>query len=126
MEDGHLASRERRLSIWFTGGTIEPADEDAESIRAWKRLFGTLQSGKSEDQGADEALHTAQNILLGAVSESESMDEGGTITIGFHLNLNRPIGGHDSAFVDLIYMDDDIRVMRGHSGSVYLFKRTVV
>ena len=120
MEDGHLASRERRLSIWFTGGTIEPADEDAESIRAWKRLFGTLQSGKSADQGADEARHTAQNILLGAVSEP--MDEGGTI--GFH--LKRPIGGHDSAFVDLIYMDDDIRVMRGHSGSVYLFKRTVV
>ncbi len=109
-----------RLSIWFTGGTIEPADEDVESIRAWKRLFGTLQSGENEDQGADEARHTAQNILLGAVSEP--MDEAGMI--GFH--LKRPIGGHDSAFVDLIYMDDDIRVMRGHSGSVYLFKRTVV
>lgn len=79
-----------------------------------------MQSDENEDQGADEARHTAQNILLGAVSEP--MDESGTI--GFH--LKRPIGGHSSAFVDLIYMDDDIRVMRGHSGSVYLFKRTVV
>ena len=50
------------------------------------------------------------------------MDEAGMI--GFY--LKRPLGGHDLASVDLIYMDDDIRVMRGHSGSVYLFKRTVV
>ncbi len=107
-----------RLSIWFTGGTIEPADEDIVSVRAWKRLFGTIQPGKREDPG-DEARHKAQNILLGAVSEP--MDEGGTV--GFH--LKRPIGGHGSAFVDIIYMDDDTRVMRGHSGSVYLFKRTV-
>ena len=28
-----------RLSIFFTGGTIEPADEDAESVKAWKQVF---------------------------------------------------------------------------------------
>lgn len=108
-----------RLSIFFTGGTIEPADEDEESVRAWKKVFGTLQSDKSEDsQGVDEARHLAQHILLGAVSEP--MDEEGVI--GYH--LKRPIGGHGSAFCDIVYMDDDLRVMRGHSGSVYVFKRT--
>ena len=61
----------------------------------------------------------AQNILLGAVSEP--MDEEGTI--GFH--LKRPIGGHSSAFCDIVYMDDDVRVMKGHSGSIYLFQRAV-
>ena len=29
----------RRQSIWFTGGTIEPADEDKESVKAWKKVF---------------------------------------------------------------------------------------
>jgi hypothetical protein len=112
----------RRLSIWFTGGTIEPADEDEESLRAWKKVFGTLHD-KSEDhprgQGVGKARQLAQNILLGAVSEP--MDEKGII--GFH--LKRPIGGHGSAFCDIVYTDDDMRVMRGHSGSVYVFKRTV-
>eukprot|EP00986_Skeletonema_menzelii_P002892 scaffold843_cov143-Skeletonema_menzelii.AAC.11 len=109
-----------RLSIWFTGGTIEPADEDAESVRAWKKIFGSPQPDKSEDPpGADKARQMAQNILLGAVSEP--IDEQGMI--GFH--LKRPIGGHGSAFCDIIYMDDDLRVMRGHSGSIYLFKRAV-
>ena len=107
-----------RLSIWFTGGTIEPADEDAKSVKAWKQVFGSLQPDKSEDPpGADRARQMAQNILLGAVSEP--MDEEGMI--GFH--LKRPIGGHSSAFCDIVYTDDDLRVMRGHSGSIYLFQR---
>ncbi|KAK1738377.1 putative plastid-lipid-associated protein [Skeletonema marinoi] len=111
-----------RLSIWFTGGTIEPADEDEESVRAWKKVFGFRQSDKRDKcegpEGAEEARQMAQHILLGAVSKP--MDEEGVI--GFH--LKRPIGGHSSAFCDIVYMDDDMRVMKGHSGSVYVFKRT--
>lgn len=111
-----------RLSIWFTGGTIEPADEDEESVRAWKKVFGFRQSDKRDKcegpEGAEEARQMAQHILLGAVSEP--MDEEGVI--GFH--FKRPIGGHSSAFCDIVYMDDDMRVMKGHSGSVYVFKRT--
>jgi hypothetical protein len=120
----------RRQSIWFTGGTIEPADEDEESIEAWKRVFGANETeGKSEENSQcvekarlleqnEKAKLLAQKILLGAVSEP--MDENGVI--GFH--FCRPIGGHSSAFCDAVYMDNDLRVMKGHSGSVYVFKRT--
>ncbi len=115
------AEHTRRQSIWFTGGTIEPADEDEESIEAWKKVFGAnAAEEKSEEnpQCAEKAKLLAQKILLGAVSEP--MDEYGVI--GFH--LCRPIGGHSSAFCDVVYMDNDLRVMKGHSGSVYVFKRT--
>ena len=115
----------RRQSIWFTGGTIEPADEDEESIRAWKKVFGASAVEEEEDRSkeknprdTEKARCLAKNILLGAVSEP--MDENGVI--GFH--LKRPVGGHGSAFCDIVYLDDDLRVMRGHSGSVYVFKRT--
>ena len=101
----------RRQSIWFTGGTIEPADEDEESVKAWKRVFGA-------NAAEEKTKLLAQKILLGAVSEP--MDENGVI--GFH--LCRPIGGRASAFCDVVYMDNDLRVMKGHSGSVYVFKRT--
>lgn len=123
-----------RKSIWFTGGTIEPADDDEDSIKSWKNVFG-MNSDESDNRGniyenstdsnftksqnveTERARHLASNILLGAISEPMEADG----TVGFH--LRRPIGGHGSAFVDIVYMDDDIRVMRGHSGSIYVFKK---
>jgi hypothetical protein len=55
--------------------------------------------------------------MLGAVSDP--MNEKGTV--GYY--LTQPIGGHGYAFCDVIFMDEMIRVMRGHSGSILVFKR---
>ncbi len=107
-----------RKSIWFTGGTVEPADDDR--IDEWRKVFGsTAQAPNKKQSSADteKARTLASRILLGAVHEP--MDEQGIV--GFH--LNRPIGGHGSAYCDIVYMDDELRVMRGHSGSIYVFKR---
>ncbi|KAL7542471.1 hypothetical protein ACHAXR_011808 [Thalassiosira sp. AJA248-18] len=124
-----------RKSVWFTGGTIEPADDD--SLDEWIKIFGkgvtsmssedsSLKSDGDNDSSADiksqsdieavKARTLASKILLGAVHEP--IDNNGTV--GFH--LNKPIGGHGSAYVDIVYMDDEVRVMRGHSGSIYVFK----
>ena len=119
-----------RKSIWFTGGTIEPAGDD--SLDEWKKIFGStlvnsvtkesmspgIDISKSQSTiEAEKARTLASKILLGAVHEP--MNNQGTV--GFH--LNKPIGGHGSAYCDIIYMDDELRVMRGHSGSIYVFKR---
>ena len=120
-----------RKSIWFTGGTIEPACEDDESIQEWKKLFGASSYGSTEKEEvrpeadadrihiteAERARHLASKILLGAVLEP--MDDNGTI--GFH--LRHPIGGHGSAYCDVVFMDDEFRVMRGLSGSIYVFRK---
>ena len=104
-----------RKSIWFTSGTIEPADD---SLDEWKNIFGSPENDAAKSQsGADKARKLASRILLGVVPEK--MDNTGML--GFH--LKKPIGGHGSAYVDLVYMDDELRVMRGHSGSIYVFKR---
>jgi hypothetical protein len=112
-------SKRNRSSIWFTAGTIEPADADKESLKEWKQIFGS-QKVSSLQGISNKARYIASKILLGAVSEP--MDESGTV--GFY--LKRPIGGHGYAYCDVVYMDDDIRVMRGHSGSVYVFKRVEI
>ena len=127
-------SNPNRKSIWFTGGTIEPAQEH--SLNEWKRIFGANSStidsiNEIEYRGgstasnsrnrelveADQARILASKIMLGAVHEP--MDSKGIV--GFH--LKRPIGGHGSAYCDVVYLDEDVRVMRGHSGSIYVFKR---
>ncbi|KAL7550715.1 hypothetical protein ACHAWF_013931 [Thalassiosira exigua] len=118
-----------RKSVWFSGGTIEPADD--ETLPDWKKVFGshlddnssegsaapTNSTAKDNATEADKARNLASKMLLGAVSEP--MDSNGII--GFH--MNKPIGGHGCAYVDIVYMDDDLRVMRGHSGSVYVFRK---
>eukprot|EP00579_Thalassiosira_antarctica_P025844 CAMPEP_0202024768 /NCGR_PEP_ID=MMETSP0905-20130828/54838_1 /ASSEMBLY_ACC=CAM_ASM_000554 /TAXON_ID=420261 /ORGANISM="Thalassiosira antarctica, Strain CCMP982" /LENGTH=611 /DNA_ID=CAMNT_0048587491 /DNA_START=40 /DNA_END=1875 /DNA_ORIENTATION=- len=119
-----------RKSIWFTGGTIEPAGDD--SLDEWKKIFGSnsedsvtkeskspeIDTSKSQSTiEAEKARTLASKILLGAVHEP--MNNQGTV--GFH--LNKPIGGHGSAYCDIVYMDDELRVTRGHSGSIYVFKR---
>lgn len=129
-----------RKSIWFTGGTIESAQDH--SLDEWKRIFGATTASKdksneiAEDQAdgasssasnrsckqtsfaeAEKARMLASKIMLGAVHEP--MDSRGVV--GFH--LKRPIGGHGSAYCDVIYMDEDVRIMRGHSGSIYVFKK---
>jgi len=114
-------------SIWFTGGTLEPADES--DLEEWKRIFrgasrrhqGSDSSPAEPDDGAadEETARTlASRILLGAVSEP--MDEE-TGVVGYH--LLKPIGGHGSAYCDTLYLDNELKIMRGHAGSVYVFKR---
>lgn len=124
-----------RKSIWFTGGTIEPADNDLESIQEWKKIFSAhgieasenpiefsskIDVEGTENSEAETARDLASKIFLGAVSEP--MMENGTV--GFH--LMKPIGGHGHAYCDILYLDDEIRVMRGHSGSVYVFRREIM
>ena len=106
-----------RKSIWFTGGTLEPADETR--LDEWKKVFGTKTGTTAATNEGDEAKTKAlaSKILLGIVHE-EMNDKG---IIGYH--LNKPIGGHGLAYVDVVYMDEDLRIMRGHSGSVYVLKR---
>ena len=107
-----------RKSIWFTGGTLEPADENR--LDEWKKVFGTNSGNAAATNEVDEAKKAnalASKILLGIVHEE--MDEKGII--GYH--LNKPIGGHGLAYVDVVYIDDDLRIMRGHSDSVYVLKR---
>ena len=81
-------------------------------------MFGERHTPDSDrTQYTEKARSLASAILLGAVSEP--MDDSGTA--GYY--LTQPIGGHGYAYCDVIYLDSDIRVMRGHSGSVLVFKR---
>ena len=115
-----------RKSIWFTGGTIEPAEDNR--LDEWQKIFAAKSDDEATGDGddddtskkhkeAEKARKLASKILLGIVHEP--MDDQGIV--GYH--LLRPIGGHGSAYVDVVYIDDDLRIMRGHSGSIYVLKK---
>lgn len=89
----------------------EPTD-----LEEWKRIFD-FTSAPSRDL-REFANILAAKVLLGALLPDNVENDG---TMSFV--LKRPIGGHGSAFCDIIYMDDDLRIMKGHHGSVYICTR---
>lgn len=104
-----------RLSIFFTGGRIEPND-DAYDQREWKRLFSKKQPSRSM---GEQVRLLAASVLMGAEAPSEMNVEDGSLEFSF----SRPLGGHGVAYVDVIYLDDTFRVVRGHRGTIFCFVR---
>lgn len=107
-----------RLSVWFTGGTLEPAttndDGVGEDLEEWGRLF---TSGCSKEQEG-RARSLAARVLLGA-DLPDRMEGDGTM----RCHLRQPIGGHSMSYVDVLYLDETLRVLRGHHGTVYISAR---
>ncbi|CAJ1922125.1 unnamed protein product [Cylindrotheca closterium] len=103
-----------RHSIWFTGGKLQPSNDIAD-IKAWNQLF-TLHPPKHTF--GERAKLLAVQLLMGATVPTV-MDKNGQMNFAF----TRPIGGHGVAYVDVIYMDGTVRVVRGHRGTVMAFSR---
>lgn len=103
-----------RHSIWFTGGRIEPNNDPAD-IFEWKRLF-TLHPPKHT--WGEKAKLLAVKLLMGA-TVPESMAEDGSMEFAF----TRPLGGHGMAYVDVVYLDETLRIVRGHRGTIMVFSR---
>ncbi len=103
-----------RHSIWFTGGRIEPNDDPADIVE-WKRLF-TLHPPRHT--WGEKAKLLAVKLLMGA-TVPESMAGDGSMDFAF----TRPLGGHGMAYVDVIYLDETLRIVRGHRGTIMVFSR---
>jgi hypothetical protein len=106
-----------RLSVWFSGGSLEVQD-DIHDLDEWKQLFDENEAPR-RDLG-ELARVLAAKCLLGA-HLPHSMEEDGSLTYF----LKRPIGGHGHVFVDVLYCDETLRIVRGHRGSIYASIRSL-
>jgi hypothetical protein len=106
-----------RLSVWFSGGSLEVQDE-IHDLEEWKHLFDENEAPR-RDLG-ELARVLAAKCLLGA-HLPHSMEEDGSLTYF----LKRPIGGHGQVFVDVLYCDETLRIVRGHRGSIYASIRSL-
>jgi len=111
------SSESNRMSIWFTGGMLEVNDEKND-LEEWRRVFGGQKMASSEMNMSERAHVLAARELLGA-HLPDSMKEDGSM----YYYLTRPIGGHDAAYCDILYMDESLRIVRGHHGTIYVFTR---
>jgi hypothetical protein len=102
-----------RLSIWITGGRIEPNGSPSD-VENWKRQF---ELHPAVHTLGEKAKLLAVNMLMGA--HLHKMEPDGSMEYTF----TRPLGGHGIAYVDTLYCDRSLRVVRGHRGTVFVFTR---
>lgn len=127
-----------RLTVWFTGGSLGPAklssnngdetdDEDENNnseedgyggFEEWNSIFG---KGKWRKALSERARGMAAKVLLGVDAPSKMEDDG---HLGY--SLNRPVGGHGKAYIDVLYLDDDLLILKGHHGTIYSMARSCV
>ncbi|KAL7537027.1 hypothetical protein ACHAXR_011885 [Thalassiosira sp. AJA248-18] len=144
-----------RLTVWFTGGKLSPArlaadgvgemddDEDqaeyndqppcnntktAEAAPSSDEGYGGFEDwtamfakGKWRKTLGERARAMAAKLLLGA-DVPNKMEEDGHM----EYTLHRPVGGHAKVYVDVLYLDEDILIMRGHHGTIYAMARSGV
>jgi hypothetical protein len=103
-----------RHSIWFTGGRIEPNNNPSDIID-WKRLF-TLHPPKHTF--GEKAKLLAVKLLMGATVPKEMLADG-----SMEYSFTRPLGGHGMAYVDVVYLDETLRIVKGHRGTTFVFSR---
>lgn len=104
-----------RLSVWFSGGSLEVQDEEND-LEEWKKIFDTASAPNRDIR--EYANNLAARLILGA-HIPDKLEHDGTL----RFDLKRPIGGHGSVFCDVIYMDENLRIMHGHHDSVYVCVR---
>jgi hypothetical protein len=103
-----------RHSVWITGGRIEPNDNPVDQ-REWKRQFALNPPKHSM---GEKAKLLAVKLLMGATVPT-NVEQDGSISYEF----TRPLGGHGVAYIDLLYVDESLRIARRHRGTVFVFSR---
>lgn len=107
-----------RLTVWFTGGELAPApftDEDLEKgyggLDDWVEFFGAEYKRTWTEALSDMGA----KLFLGAELPNE-MDPNGKM----EYTLHRPFGGHGKGHADVMYVDGELLITKGQSGSIHV------
>ena len=113
-----------RLSVWFTGGCIE-IDQESD-LQRWKDIFESCNLVDSHNKQKSrrflsfwEKRRRRKQKDRGVILAEGGMEDDGRLSY----QITKPFGGHDLSYVDILYMDDTLRVMNANTGPIYVFAR---
>jgi hypothetical protein len=103
-----------RHSVWITSGRMEPNDCSRDQVN-WKRFFTNYFNPTSRASFERKAKQVTSKLMLDVDihADAESME----------YRFRRPLGGHGAAYVDTLYLDDSLRIAKGHRGTIFVFSR---
>jgi len=99
-----------RFTVWFSGSELRPYCSDDKE--RWEKVFGSYFDA-SKLSWKDYFQDLLARWFLG-------LKRVGTSKIQF----SRLIGGQGNAYVDILYLDDDLRITRGNRGSIVVARRS--
>mmetsp|Transcript_1003 Transcript_1003/g.1708 ORF Transcript_1003/g.1708 Transcript_1003/m.1708 type:complete len:234 (+) Transcript_1003:327-1028(+) len=106
-------SEPNRYSIWFTGGRCYALE--GQSADQWHDVFGTeLPKLKKRER----FQRWIAKLLMGA-EPSDGLLEDGSLAYA----MKNPLGGHKTAFQQVLYLDDDVRITEGNRGTIVVVSR---
>lgn len=108
-------SDDNTLQVQFTGATLAPKDQN--QMEAWKATFGD-QSKPSRRSLKERLMTTVLRMMFGIVPP-QGMD-GKTGRVSFKMRKS-PKGN-----LQLLYLDEELRITRGERGTVLVCDRQIV
>ena len=110
-----------RLGVKFSGGTLQPnfdLNENSALLATWKQVFENAQSKEKSQQSylskiAIYIQHALMNYVVGLEAPVDVGDYSQTYKI------ERPYNGH----LDILYIDEDLRITKGNRGSIVVVER---
>jgi len=112
-----------RLGVTFTGGTMVPAlsvRSDADQLAAWKQVFeGAYQKAEAERSYVSSFFtYIFKWIFQLTTPTDEEAAKHESCAVRFEMK-RCPHG-----YIDVVYLDDDLRVTRGNRGTIVVVERS--
>jgi hypothetical protein len=115
-----------RLLVTFTGGTLMPGNEiinDTKKLTLWETtLKGAYQKADEERSYMGWFFHYFLKLLLGLTLPSDLNNHQDILKNTFHFDMKRSPTGH----MDILYLDEDLRITRGNRGTIVIAERAAV
>ena len=111
-------SDSKRLVIKFSTGTIEP--EDGQDLDSWNKVIGVKDATDKESIGP---LSWVKGKATGLMLKLVLGFRGPADELGSRGELSYEMRRSPSATLDVIYIDDEMRVTRGNKGAVVVATR---
>lgn len=103
-----------RHTVWITEGNMH-ANDAPQDTQVWKDFFtAQLETVPSKAQSLARQLRRSSGSVDHRV-DSESRQQS--------YRFRRPLGGHGLAYVDTLYVDQSLRIIRGHRGTLFVFSK---
>ena len=101
-----------RHTVWITSGTMH-ANDTTEDTERWKTLFSKYHSSGGGGWFGTGAF--GQNSSPDVVVDKDNYTQS--------YSFRRALGGHGVAYVDTLYLDPSLRIVRGHRGTLFVFSK---
>lgn len=117
-------STPNRLTVWFTGGQLAPASPPANVSASSESEYGTQQdwidlfTTEHKRTWSESISVMGAKVFLGA-ELPQKMEPDGAMSYSLH----RPYGGHGKGFVDVMYVDHELLITKGNTGTIHVMVR---